>query len=94
MSRDRPGLLQSWQHSTIARRVDFLARVRHAPLIERRFQRRVLITKCVLFLGLIAGLAAVAQFQGWQALLDDGTETLESDQHAKSENPPFGSDRE
>jgi Zn-dependent protease with chaperone function len=94
MSRDRPGWLQSWQHSTIARRVDFLARVRHAPQIERRFQRRVLITKCVLFLGLIAGLAAVAQFQGWQALLDDGTEALEGDQHANSENPAIGSNRE
>jgi Zn-dependent protease with chaperone function len=91
MSRDRPGWLQSWQHSTIARRVDFLARVRMNPLIERRFQRRVFITKCVLFLGLVAGLAAVAQFQGWQALLDEGAETTDNDQHAKG--LPAGGDK-
>jgi hypothetical protein len=83
MSRDRPGWLQSWQHSTIARRVDFLTRVRQDPLVERRFQRRVFITKCVLFFGLVAGMLAVAQFQGWQALLDEGAETSDNGQQAQ-----------
>ncbi len=31
ISRDRPGFLQSWQHSTIARRVDFLQRLLEDP---------------------------------------------------------------
>jgi STE24 endopeptidase len=84
MSRDKPGWMQSWQHSTIARRVDFLSRVKKDPQIERRFQRRVLAVKCVLFLGLVAGLIAVGQFQGWEALLDDGAASVESEQHAAS----------
>ncbi|MFL5243045.1 MAG: M48 family metallopeptidase [Gemmataceae bacterium] len=74
MSRDRPGWLRSWQHSTIARRVNFLASVRTDQRIERRFQRRVLAVKWALFLGLIAGLAAVGLIQGWKALLYDETE--------------------
>src|SRR5262249_6595027 len=41
ISRDRPGWLQSWQHSTIARRVEFLQRLLLDPSLERRFQRRV-----------------------------------------------------
>jgi Zn-dependent protease with chaperone function len=45
ISRNRPGILQSWQHSTIARRVDFLQRLRNDPSIERRFQRTVRIVK-------------------------------------------------
>jgi Zn-dependent protease with chaperone function len=45
ISRNRPGVLQSWQHSTIARRVDFLQRLRSDPSIEPRFQRTVRIVK-------------------------------------------------
>jgi Zn-dependent protease with chaperone function len=45
ISRNRPGVLQSWQHSTIARRVDFLQRLRNDPSIEPRFQRTVRIVK-------------------------------------------------
>jgi STE24 endopeptidase len=41
ISRSRPGWLQSWQHWTIARRVEFLQRMLADPSLERRFQRRV-----------------------------------------------------
>lgn len=45
ISRHRPGWLQSWQHSTIARRVEFLQRVLHDPSVEPRFQRTVGMVK-------------------------------------------------
>jgi hypothetical protein len=86
MSRDRPGWLRSWQHSTIARRVDFLARVRNDPRIERRFQRRVLAVKWALFLGLIAGLVAVGLIQGWKSLLYDETEAEAGQQQISAGN--------
>lgn len=41
ISRGRPGWLQSWLHSTIARRVDFLEQVIADPTAATRFQRRV-----------------------------------------------------
>jgi Zn-dependent protease with chaperone function len=56
ISRDRPGFLQSWQHSTIARRVDFLQRVLSDPRVEARFQRRVALFKWALFLVLCGAL--------------------------------------
>jgi len=48
ISRTRPGFLHSWQHSTIARRVDFLTRIAAEPAEERHFQRRVFWTKTIL----------------------------------------------
>jgi Zn-dependent protease with chaperone function len=59
ISRDRPGWLQSWQHSTIARRVDFLQRVLADPSLERHFQRRVSLVKWGLFLALGAALTVL-----------------------------------
>ncbi len=56
ISRDKPGFLQSWQHSTIARRVEFLQRVLQDPHEERRFQRRVAVVKWAMFLVLGAAL--------------------------------------
>lgn len=53
MSRDKPGFLQSWQHSTIARRVGFLQTLLTDPRAEVRFQRRVFLVKCA-FLGVLA----------------------------------------
>jgi STE24 endopeptidase len=55
ISRDRPGLLQSWQHSTIARRVAFLQQMITDPGIEPLFQRHVAFVKWGLFavLGLL-----------------------------------------
>jgi STE24 endopeptidase len=52
ISRDRPGFLQSWQHSTIARRVGFLQTLLTDPQAESRFQRRIFLVKCGL-LGLL-----------------------------------------
>jgi Zn-dependent protease with chaperone function len=59
ISRERPGVLQSWLHSTIARRVDFLQRVLADPLVEQRFQRTVWRVKCALLLALGALLLVV-----------------------------------
>ena len=52
ISRDKPGWLSSWQHSTIARRVAFLQEVGANPALEARFQRRVRLLKWILFVGL------------------------------------------
>jgi Zn-dependent protease with chaperone function len=57
ISRDRPGFLQSWQHSTIARRVEFLQRIQADPALEARFQRRVALVKWALLL--VVGTALV-----------------------------------
>jgi Zn-dependent protease with chaperone function len=65
ISRDRPGWLQSWQHSTIARRVAFLQQVLGDPQIEKRFQKRVGLVKWSLwlvFLVAAVGLAATAYY--------------------------------
>jgi STE24 endopeptidase len=59
ISRDRPGWLQSWQHSTIACRVAFLRRLLEDPSLARRFQRRVSLIKWGLFLVVGAILALV-----------------------------------
>ncbi len=57
ISRSKPGWLRSWQHSTIARRVEFLQHMLGDPSLEPRFQRRVWHVKCALLLGLVALLA-------------------------------------
>jgi STE24 endopeptidase len=65
ISRDRPGWLQSWQHSTIARRVDFLQQVLVDPQLEARFQKRVGLVKWSLwlvFLMAAVGLTAAAYY--------------------------------
>jgi Zn-dependent protease with chaperone function len=59
ISRSKPGWLQSWQHSTIARRVDFLQRMLSDPEVEPRFQRRVALVKWALIGGLAVVLAAL-----------------------------------
>ena len=59
ISRDRPGFLQSWQHSTIARRVEFLQRMLIDPGVERRFQRRVALFKWVLIVLLGGAMALI-----------------------------------
>jgi hypothetical protein len=62
ISRDRPGWLSSWQHSTIARRVEFLQRMSADPALEPRFQRRVGLIKWALLLCLAAALVALLQW--------------------------------
>jgi Zn-dependent protease with chaperone function len=53
ISRNRPGLLQSWQHSSPARRIEFLQRVLADPALEPRFQRTVRLIKWAVVLALL-----------------------------------------
>jgi STE24 endopeptidase len=69
ISRDRPGLLQSWQHSTPARRVGFLQRVMADPATAPRFQRVTTVVKGVLLASLVAVLLVLGQLHGWGKLL-------------------------
>jgi Zn-dependent protease with chaperone function len=64
ISRDRPGWLQSWQHSTIARRVDFLHRALEDPTVEPRFQRRIGLVKWGLLIVLSSALVLIG-IRGW-----------------------------
>jgi STE24 endopeptidase len=57
ISRDHPGFLQSWQHATIGRRIEFLQQMQLDRSLEKRFQRRVFAFKCVLLLLLGGALA-------------------------------------
>lgn len=59
ISRDRPGFLLSWQHDTIARRVEFLQSMLSDPRLEPRFQRKVALVKWGLLLGLGGALAVL-----------------------------------
>jgi STE24 endopeptidase len=59
ISRDRPGFLQSWLHSTIARRVEFLQHMQHDATLEPRFQRKVALVKWGLLLGLGAAMVVL-----------------------------------
>jgi STE24 endopeptidase len=65
ISRDRPGFLQSWRHSTIARRVAFLERMLTDPGLERRFQRRVALVKWALVLVIGAVIGVLVRINGW-----------------------------
>jgi hypothetical protein len=62
ISRSRPGWLQSWLHSTFARRIDFLQRILADPAAEVRFQRGVRRIKWSLGLGLAVALAVLYVF--------------------------------
>jgi STE24 endopeptidase len=64
VSRSRPGWLQSWQHSTIARRVEFLQRMLYDPAAEPRFQRRVALVKWGLALSLATVLLILVGIGG------------------------------
>ena len=68
MSRDKPGWLQSWLHSSIARRVDFLQRMLINPTLEPRFQRNVRLVKWGLLIGLSGLLFLILQQNGWHEL--------------------------
>jgi STE24 endopeptidase len=78
ISRDKPGWLSSWQHSTIARRVEFLQQVLVDPAQEARFQRRVGLVKWGLFLALLSALSALVL---WWNVSRDG-------EHETDANPP------
>jgi Zn-dependent protease with chaperone function len=59
--------LRSWQHSTIARRVDFLVGLSGDPRRERRFQRQVTILRWGLLTVLVAGFIVLCRSVGWDA---------------------------
>jgi STE24 endopeptidase len=54
ISRERPGWLSSWQHSTIAKRVRFLERLLAEPHAESRLHRSVRWIQLGILLGLVA----------------------------------------
>jgi Zn-dependent protease with chaperone function len=66
ISRSRPGWLNSWLHSTIACRVEFLQRIQNDPTIEARFQRAIGRVKWLLLLGLVAILLVLTQLHFWR----------------------------
>jgi STE24 endopeptidase len=68
ISRSRPGWLQSWQHSTIARRVEFLQELLQEPEKEPRFQRTVFLVKCGLLVLLLGCFWLLGSTQGWDKL--------------------------
>jgi STE24 endopeptidase len=68
INRDRPGWLQSWQHSTIGRRVEFLQGVIVDPAAEPRFQRGTAVVKWALLLSLAVLLLALGSVYGWDKL--------------------------
>jgi Zn-dependent protease with chaperone function len=64
ISKDRPGFLQSWQHSTIALRIEFLQSLLREPDLEPRFQRRVALVKLGLLVLLTTALVALLGTHG------------------------------
>src|SRR4051794_6217340 len=60
--------LGTWQHGTIAKRVEFLRTLDGAA--ERRFQRRVTWMRWGLLVLLVAGVVGVAVGSGWEAILE------------------------
>ena len=62
--------LGTWQHSTIAKRVDFLRTLADDPVRERRFQRRVTAFRWGLLIVLGLGIAGLAWWGDWRAILD------------------------
>jgi STE24 endopeptidase len=59
ISRSRPGWLHSWQHSTIAKRIDFLHHLMENPALEARFQRRVFWVKTFMLAATVLALVGV-----------------------------------
>lgn len=70
ISRDRPGWLSSWQHSTIGRRVEFLQRMNADPELESRFQRAVAYVKWGMALTLGAAFGILLWVLGTDKVLD------------------------
>jgi Zn-dependent protease with chaperone function len=65
ISRDKPGFLQSWQHSTIARRVAFLRSVLVDSRVEALFQRRLWAGKVGLLVVLGVVFVLLWKMHGW-----------------------------
>ncbi len=82
ISRDRPGFLQSWQHGSIGRRIDFLQRMLLDVNVERRFQRRVFLFKALLLLvlGVTVGIIFVHDWKT-PAVAEQTKSQLATDEH-------------
>jgi Zn-dependent protease with chaperone function len=63
--------LATWQHSTIANRIEFLRSLTEDPRRERQFQRRVTVLRWGLLILLAVGVAGVVGIYGWQRLLEE-----------------------
>ncbi len=87
ISRDRPGWLSSWQHSTIARRVEFLQDVLADRALERHFQRRVAFTKAALFAALVAALVALSYLSDRYGPPDEGSASAREAQQDRPYEP-------
>jgi Zn-dependent protease with chaperone function len=66
INRDRPGFLQSWQHASIGRRIEFLQRMLLDPGVEPGFQRRVFLFKALLLL-ILGGSVAFILVHDWNS---------------------------
>jgi Zn-dependent protease with chaperone function len=62
---EKPGFFQSWQHSTPARRVQFMRAMLNDATLEPRFQQKVKRVKWALLLGLVGALAVLVASHGW-----------------------------
>lgn len=65
ISRERPGFLSWWQHSTIADRVAFIRRMEIDPALEPTFQRRLGWMKWSVALGLISLAILAGTVSDW-----------------------------
>src|SRR5262249_4364769 len=59
ISRDRPGWLHSWQHSTIPKRIAYLERLAADPALEPQFQKRLFRFKTLLLLATVLATAVL-----------------------------------
>lgn len=64
--RQRTSWFTSWQHPSIAQRVEFIERLRDNPALELDFQRSLWQLKLALMTGLTIGLAAVVALVAWK----------------------------
>jgi Zn-dependent protease with chaperone function len=62
--RENPGWFSSWQHSTIARRIEFIERTMADPDLAPAFQRRFALLKWAITLVLVAGTLLVFALSG------------------------------
>ena len=64
--------LNTWQHSTIEKRIRYLERLAAHPEEEVGFQRRVFAGKVALLFVLLAGISALGIEFGWSIFVGDG----------------------
>ncbi len=62
--------LGTWQHSTIAKRAEFLRTLADEPARERRFQWKVTALRWGLLSLLVLGVVLTAVWSGWREMLD------------------------